>query len=194
MGEFLQTSSDPIIQKTYAETLQNPSEHIGVVDNLGYKEYDYFPGGFSYLVFTEERNPFDQETEPAWSFAIAIADEDNPAQTFANVRVQLNNEGDIYTGSNDFLPGFDQISMEDIDRVSDTFFNIPEEMQALPLINVPGETFLEPPTLRRAYEGYLQVATVMGVVMLIAPHPLPQKEDVDTSPAPNIPSPNNPLL
>ena len=45
MEEFLKTSSDPFIQETYTEALQNPSEHIGIVDNLGYKGYDYYPQG-----------------------------------------------------------------------------------------------------------------------------------------------------
>ena len=183
MGEFLITSSDPLIQRTYAKALQNPSEYIGIVDKTGYKDYDYYPNGFLYLVFPEARKDQNQESEP-WSFAILVSDQDDPSQTFASVQVQLNRDGEVYTGSTDFLPGYYQISRYDLSLASDTLFNIPDEMKALPLVFVPSETPLEFPTLERTYEGYLQVATVMGRVMLIAPHPFPHTENVGESTTP----------
>ncbi|MBI2621630.1 MAG: hypothetical protein HYW63_03245 [Candidatus Levybacteria bacterium] len=187
MGEFLQTNSDPFIQETYARIVVNPSKHIEILDSLGYRDYEYYEGGVIYYIFPETRNLFDPESA-IWSFAIQVADQDDPSITTASVSIQLNSDGNIYTGSNDSLPYYGSISLRDLIKASDTFFNIPGEMKSQIMSPIARRV----PTLARSYKGYSQTANVNGIVTLRAPHPLPPEGQDISSNASNLATVSSP--
>ncbi len=116
---------DPYMAKLYEQISQDPDKHIGIADNLGYRDYSPgIPGYMTYLIFAgEERVP----NESFSMIVLASTQEDERAQDDI-VAIQLNSSFHVYQGRDDTLPPFSLIPWYVLSSIAYSSFNEPAEM------------------------------------------------------------------
>lgn len=116
---------DPYIAKLYEEVSRNPDKHIGITDDLGYRDYSPgIPGYITYLIFAgEERVP----NESFSMIVLASTQKDERVQDDI-VAIQLNSSFHVYQGGDDTVPPFSLVPWYVLASIAYSSFNEPAEM------------------------------------------------------------------
>lgn len=116
---------DPYMASLYAKISQDPNNHIGIADSLGYRDYSSGISGYiTYLIFAgEERIP----NESFSMIVLASTEKDEKAQDDI-VAIQLNSSFHVYQGGEDTLPPFSLVPWYVLASIAYSSFNEPAEM------------------------------------------------------------------
>lgn len=141
---------DPYIAKLYEEVSRNPDKHIGIADDLGYRDYSPgIPGYMTYLIFAGARRV---PNESFSMIVLASTQKDASAQDDI-VGIQLNSSFHVYQGEGDTLPLFSRVPWYVLASIAYSAFNEPAEMND----GQPWPTVYDPlynmPNYEKAFTG-----------------------------------------
>lgn len=126
--QFINFTSNPIVENLHTNFVQNPEDFIAIVDSIGTKDFNFFPGADSLFFYNTpvlEGEVFDPDL---WSIAIDIRELD-PNTVKTSLFIKLNYSGHVYQGSGDLLPIPGTLPITTSALQADYLFNIPDEMQ-----------------------------------------------------------------